>query len=109
MADTGTPDDRTDASPAQEFPHKMRVHALARMIGLTSREVLAHLAELGISARSPQSSIDRSAAVAVRDAQAARSGDTPAEVPAETSAADTTGAANTTESGDAAAPAADDA
>ncbi|MBE7159844.1 MAG: translation initiation factor IF-2 N-terminal domain-containing protein [Williamsia herbipolensis] len=109
VADTGTPDDRTDASPAQEFPHKMRVHALARMIGLTSREVLAHLAELGISARSPQSSIDRSAAVAVRDAQAARSGDTPAEVPAETSAADTTGAANTTESGDAAAPAADDA
>ncbi|MEH3154224.1 MAG: translation initiation factor IF-2 N-terminal domain-containing protein [Gordonia paraffinivorans] len=76
MADTGTPDDRNDASPAQEFPHKMRVHALARMIGLTSREVLAHLAELGISARSPQSSIDRSAAVAVRDAQAAQSGDT---------------------------------
>ncbi|MGZ8180013.1 translation initiation factor IF-2 N-terminal domain-containing protein [Williamsia sp. SKLECPSW1] len=68
MADTGTPDDRNDASPAQDFPHKMRVHALARMIGLTSREVLAHLAELGISARSPQSSIDRSAAIAVRDA-----------------------------------------
>jgi ribonuclease E len=75
VADTGTPDDRNDASPAQEFPHKMRVHALARMIGLTSREVLAHLADLGISARSPQSSIDRSAAVAVRDAHAAGSGD----------------------------------
>ncbi|WP_299574052.1 translation initiation factor IF-2 N-terminal domain-containing protein [uncultured Williamsia sp.] len=77
MADTGTPDDRNDASPAQDFPHKMRVHALARMIGLTSREVLAHLADLGISARSPQSSIDRSAAVAVRDAHAASS-DSPA-------------------------------
>ncbi|GAA2068315.1 translation initiation factor IF-2 N-terminal domain-containing protein [Williamsia deligens] len=71
MADTGTPDDRSDTSPAQEFPHKMRVHALARMIGLTSREVLAHLADLGITARSPQSSIDRSAAIAVRDAQVA--------------------------------------
>ena len=80
MADTGTPDDRNDASPAQDFPHKMRVHALARMIGLTSREVLAHLADLGISARSPQSSIDRSAAVAVRDAHAAAS-DTPAADP----------------------------
>ena len=90
MADTGTPDDRNDASPAQDFPHKMRVHALARMIGLTSREVLAHLADLGISARSPQSSIDRSAAVAVRDAHAASS-DTPAADP---EATDTFGASS---------------
>ncbi|MBJ7287490.1 MAG: ribonuclease E/G [Williamsia sp.] len=43
------------------------MHALARILGIPSREVLVHLAELGIVARSPQSSIDRSAAVQVRD------------------------------------------
>ncbi|GAA1462787.1 translation initiation factor IF-2 N-terminal domain-containing protein [Williamsia maris] len=72
MADNGSSEDlnSTDSnadSPAQEFPHKLRVHALARILGIPSREVLVHLADLGIVARSPQSSIDRSAAVQVRD------------------------------------------
>ncbi|MBT0568319.1 translation initiation factor IF-2 N-terminal domain-containing protein [Williamsia sp. CHRR-6] len=44
----------------------MRVHALARMLGISSKEVLAVLGELGVAARSPQSSIDRSAAVSVQ-------------------------------------------
>lgn len=67
MPDTQSPDELNSTGSAQEFPHKLRVHALARILGLSSREVLAHLAELGIAARSPQSSIVRSTAIAVRD------------------------------------------
>ncbi|MDY6810313.1 MAG: translation initiation factor IF-2 N-terminal domain-containing protein, partial [Actinomycetota bacterium] len=66
MTDNGSPADANAASaPAEEFPSRLRVHALARALGLTSREVLAHLAELGIETRSPQSSIDRETAEAV--------------------------------------------
>jgi ribonuclease E len=67
VADTPSPDELNSTGSAQEFPHKLRVHALARILGLSSREVLAHLAELGIAARSAQSSIVRSTAIAVRD------------------------------------------
>ncbi|PYE13999.1 ribonuclease E [Williamsia limnetica] len=70
MADNQSPDE-VNTNSAQEFPHKMRVHALARILGLSSREVLVHLADLGIVARSPQSSIVRSTAIAVRDKIAA--------------------------------------
>ena len=45
-----------------DLPERMRVHALARLLGRTSREVLAALTELGVAARSAQSSIDRKAA-----------------------------------------------
>src|SRR6201999_4357505 len=41
------------------LPEKMRVHALAKLIGVTSREVLAALSGLGHDARSVQSSIER--------------------------------------------------
>src|SRR6476661_4970438 len=41
------------------LPEKMRVHALAKLIGVTSREVLAALSGLGHEARSVQSSIER--------------------------------------------------
>src|SRR3954451_2744896 len=41
------------------LPEKMRVHALAKLIGVTSREVLAALDGLGHEARSAQSSIER--------------------------------------------------
>ncbi|GAB18094.1 putative ribonuclease [Gordonia effusa NBRC 100432] len=67
MTDNGSPADANAASDsAEDFPAKLRVHALARALGLTSRTVLEHLAELGHAARSPQSSIDRDAANAVR-------------------------------------------
>lgn len=80
MADNGAPEDQSsESNSAQEFPHKMRVHALARILGITSREVLAFLAELGVAARSPQSSIDRSAAVQVRDRAAAPDAESVAE------------------------------
>ena len=41
------------------LPDKMRVHALAKLIEVTSREVLAALSGLGHDARSAQSSIER--------------------------------------------------
>jgi ribonuclease E len=45
-----------------DLPEKLRVHALAKLLGRTSREVLATLAELGIPVSSAQSSVDRKAA-----------------------------------------------
>ncbi|MFW0784618.1 translation initiation factor IF-2 N-terminal domain-containing protein [Gordonia sp. CPCC 206044] len=68
MTDNGSPTDANAASESAEefdFPSRLRVHALARSLGLTSRQVLAHLAELGIETRSPQSSIDREVALTV--------------------------------------------
>ena len=66
VTDNGSPADANAASdPVEEFPSKLRVHALARVLGLTSRQVLAHLAELGWHTRSPQSSVEREMAQAV--------------------------------------------
>ncbi|WP_316690125.1 translation initiation factor IF-2 N-terminal domain-containing protein [Pseudonocardia sp. H11422] len=42
-----------------DLPEKLRVHALAKLIGRTSREVLATLADLGVEVRSAQSSVAR--------------------------------------------------
>ncbi|MGV9478099.1 translation initiation factor IF-2 N-terminal domain-containing protein [Gordonia aichiensis] len=68
MTDNGSPIDANAASgSAEDFPSKLRVHALARTLGLTSRQVLAHLAELGWPSRSAQSSVERSMAQAVAD------------------------------------------
>ncbi|WP_238419063.1 translation initiation factor IF-2 N-terminal domain-containing protein [Gordonia sp. 'Campus'] len=80
MTDNGSPADANAASePAEEFPTKLRVHALARFLGLTSRQVLAHLASLGVQTRSPQSSVDRDLAKAVAErvrAESAESAET---------------------------------
>ena len=68
MTDNGSPVDADSADQqAQQFPDKLRVHALARTLGLTSREVLAHLEGLGIEARSASSSISGEQAQAVAD------------------------------------------
>jgi ribonuclease E len=57
--------------PAQhDLPEKMRVHALAKLLVRTSREVLAALADLGVEVRSAQSSIDRKVAEQVAAALA---------------------------------------
>ena len=45
-----------------DLPEKMRVHALARLLGRTSREVISALAGVGVEVRTAQSSIDRKAA-----------------------------------------------
>ncbi|MCX6465203.1 MAG: translation initiation factor IF-2 N-terminal domain-containing protein, partial [Pseudonocardiales bacterium] len=42
-----------------DLPEKLRVHALAKLLGRASREVLAALADLGVEVRSAQSSLDR--------------------------------------------------
>nr|WP_245556157.1 translation initiation factor IF-2 N-terminal domain-containing protein [Actinopolyspora mortivallis] len=48
-----------------ELPPKMRVHALAKMLEVTSREVIAKLGELGHSVRSAQANITREVALEV--------------------------------------------
>ncbi|MBV8932442.1 MAG: translation initiation factor IF-2 N-terminal domain-containing protein, partial [Kutzneria sp.] len=48
-----------------DLPPKMRVHALGKALGVGSKVILAALAELGETARSPQSSVSRDVAVRV--------------------------------------------
>jgi ribonuclease E len=45
-----------------ELPDKMRVHALAKLLGRSSREIIAALGGLGVEIKSAQSSIDRKVA-----------------------------------------------
>uniref|UniRef100_UPI003D8C178A translation initiation factor IF-2 N-terminal domain-containing protein n=1 Tax=Gordonia sp. B7-2 TaxID=3420932 RepID=UPI003D8C178A len=68
MTDNGSPADANAASgSAEQFSSRLRVHALARALGVTSRQVLAHLAELGAQIRSAQSSVEPDVAQAVAD------------------------------------------
>ncbi|MGF0312401.1 translation initiation factor IF-2 N-terminal domain-containing protein [Rhodococcus sp. IEGM1428] len=65
-----------------ELPTRLRVHALAKILGVTSKQLLVTLGELGIEARSAQSSLSRDVAESVRDsvnAPAAPVVDSPAE------------------------------
>ncbi len=74
MSDTDTPtgDPGGPAAPSEpnfvELPERMRVHELARLLSVSSRDVLSALADLGEDARSAQSSIDRAVAVQVVEA-----------------------------------------
>ncbi|MFN2496830.1 MAG: translation initiation factor IF-2 N-terminal domain-containing protein [Pseudonocardiaceae bacterium] len=52
---------------ATSLPDKLRVHALAKLLSVSSKEIMATLAELGVPARSAQSSIDRDTAWRVVD------------------------------------------
>ncbi|HEV7830666.1 MAG TPA: translation initiation factor IF-2 N-terminal domain-containing protein [Pseudonocardiaceae bacterium] len=45
------------------LPDRLRVHALAKLLSVSSKEVMAALSELGIAVRSAQSSIDRATAL----------------------------------------------
>ncbi|WP_027946455.1 translation initiation factor IF-2 N-terminal domain-containing protein [Amycolatopsis taiwanensis] len=58
----------TSGGPLGELPPRVRVHALAKLLGLNSRDVLAKLTELGEPARSAQSSVPRETAIRVADA-----------------------------------------
>ncbi|HET6502733.1 MAG TPA: Rne/Rng family ribonuclease [Amycolatopsis sp.] len=60
----------TPGSPLGELPPRVRVHALAKLLGSNSREVLAKLTELGEPVRSAQSSVPRETAVRVAEALA---------------------------------------
>nr|WP_254206113.1 translation initiation factor IF-2 N-terminal domain-containing protein [Nocardia alni] len=50
------------------MPERIRVHALAKLLGTTSKRILAHLTDMGAEARSAQSSLDRTVAESVREA-----------------------------------------
>jgi ribonuclease E len=51
------------ADLATTLPEKLRVHALAKLLAVSSKDVMAALGELGVAVRSAQSSIDRETAV----------------------------------------------
>jgi ribonuclease E len=63
----GQPGGPSTVSEPVELPEKLRVHALARRLSVTSRRVLDALIELGAPARGPQSSIDRTSAARVAE------------------------------------------
>ncbi|WP_411742352.1 translation initiation factor IF-2 N-terminal domain-containing protein [Rhodococcus sp. IEGM 1330] len=74
-----------------ELPTRLRVHALAKILGVTSKQLLVTLGELGIEARSAQSSLSRDVAESVRDsvnAPAAPTVDSSAAEPTPVPAAD---------------------
>ena len=60
-ASATTPTGRADL--AVSLPSKLRVHALAKLLAVSSKEVIGALAELGIVVGSAQSSIDRETAM----------------------------------------------
>jgi ribonuclease E len=55
------------AAALAQLPARIRVHALAKLLGRSSREVLAAVTELGADGRSVQSSIDRELALRVAE------------------------------------------
>ncbi|WP_409496293.1 translation initiation factor IF-2 N-terminal domain-containing protein [Amycolatopsis sp. cmx-11-12] len=61
------------AGQLAELPPRIRVHALAKLLGSNSRELMAKLGELGETVRSAQSSVTRD--VAVKLAEALSGGD----------------------------------
>ncbi|MFI6998954.1 translation initiation factor IF-2 N-terminal domain-containing protein [Nocardia sp. NPDC050175] len=73
----------TTPQDAEQLPERIRVHALAKLLGVTSKRILAKLTELGSDARSAQSNVDRAIAESVRDALGPPEGDAPAPVAAE--------------------------
>ncbi|MEV0066552.1 translation initiation factor IF-2 N-terminal domain-containing protein [Amycolatopsis sp. NPDC050768] len=102
MSNADTPADQTGGNTAApvtsqlgELPPRIRVHALAKLLGSSSRDLLAKLAELGESPRSAQSSVTREVAVKVAEALA------PAEAaestPEVTAAAESTATPEVTE------------
>lgn len=57
----------TTSQDDDHLPERIRVHALAKRLGVTSKRILAKLSELGTEVRSPQSSVDRAVAESVRE------------------------------------------
>ncbi|MDT7727491.1 MAG: ribonuclease [Actinomycetota bacterium] len=75
MSNADTPAENTGGNTATsmagklaELPPRVRVHALAKLFGSNSREVLAKLTELGESTRSAQSSVTRDVALRLAEA-----------------------------------------
>ncbi|WP_408611301.1 translation initiation factor IF-2 N-terminal domain-containing protein [Lolliginicoccus lacisalsi] len=88
MADHVAPDDATQLNTSGEsaaqsadsedsrpvFPAKMRVHALAKLLGQTSKQLLASLKEQGHEMRSAHSTVERSLAEQLWDDAQATAG-----------------------------------
>ncbi|MFC9555426.1 translation initiation factor IF-2 N-terminal domain-containing protein [Rhodococcus sp. NPDC056960] len=74
MADQAPPtnsepnDTATAGKAVPDLPEKIRVHALAKLLGVTSKQVLAETAALGMELRSAQSSLQRDMAYRVHAA-----------------------------------------
>src|SRR5699024_10443400 len=69
VADKAPPEEQnTDTAEAVEIPAKLRVHALAKLLGVTSKEVLATLTELGEPVKTAHSSVTKDQGERVRDA-----------------------------------------
>ncbi|GAF42390.1 translation initiation factor IF-2 N-terminal domain-containing protein [Rhodococcus wratislaviensis] len=87
MADQAPPtnsepnDTATAGSTVPALPEKIRVHALAKMLGVTSKQVIAEAAALGTELRSAQSSLQRDIAERVHAAFTAAQ-NAPTESPA---------------------------
>ncbi|RJQ86419.1 translation initiation factor IF-2 N-terminal domain-containing protein [Amycolatopsis panacis] len=87
MPNADTPADQTGGTTAEptsrlgELPPRIRVHALAKLLGQSSRDLLAKLAELGESPRSAASSVTREVAHQVAEALDQAAGVTPAADP----------------------------
>ncbi|TDD92301.1 Rne/Rng family ribonuclease [Saccharopolyspora karakumensis] len=60
-----SPTPTQDAQDTIELPAKLRVHALAKLLGASSREIIKALDELGEPVRSAQSNINRDLALRV--------------------------------------------
>ena len=71
----------TAGSAVPALPEKIRVHALAKLLGVTSKQVLAEAAALGTELRSAQSSLQRDVAERVHAAFTAAQ-NAPTEPPA---------------------------
>ncbi|MPZ81256.1 MAG: Rne/Rng family ribonuclease [Actinophytocola sp.] len=74
MSDMSTPAGNTGGDTTAaisgalgELPARIRIHALAKLLGRSSREVLAAVTEAGVTGRSVQSSIDREVALRVAE------------------------------------------
>ncbi|MBF6356937.1 translation initiation factor IF-2 N-terminal domain-containing protein [Nocardia higoensis] len=83
----------TTSQDADQLPERIRVHALAKRLGVTSKRILAKLSELGAEARSVQSNVDRAVAESVRDALVAGDAEAEAVAPAAGEAGSGTAAA----------------
>ncbi|TCO50775.1 translation initiation factor IF-2 N-terminal domain-containing protein [Actinocrispum wychmicini] len=100
MSDTTTPAGDDTRRDLIDLPPKIRVHALAKLLGASSREVLGALADLNEEVRSAQSSVSREVAQRVVDALAPAD-DAPSPAAAEpveaTDTVDTTDTADTSD------------
>ncbi|WP_410658109.1 translation initiation factor IF-2 N-terminal domain-containing protein [Amycolatopsis sp. lyj-112] len=70
------------AGQLAELPPRIRVHALAKLLGSNSRELMAKLGELGETVRSAQSSVTRDVAIKLAEALTGGEPETPEAVAA---------------------------